>query len=168
MLSKVLLASCCRGLATAVDRNLSTRSCFFHLTTNSVPYNLARLPGFESSAHTGCRAAEGRPGARRSARGDTDACSEDELGGSAAPSSAKRAGVALAGRPDSRKRMRGRGQDSADAGDAAAQMIAAAARHVPAPAAGLHTRGDGMDTANEGGDSTADAQGTGRLETEGL
>ena len=111
---------------------------------------------------------QARAGARRSARGDTDACSEDELGGSAAPSSAKRAGVALAGRPDSRKRMRGRGQDSADAGDAAAQMIAAAARHVPAPAAGLHTRGDGMDTANEGGDSTADAQGTGRLETEGL
>ena len=66
---------------------------------------------------------QARAGARRSARGDTDACSEDELGGSAAPSSAKRAGVALAGRPDSRKRMRGRGQDSADAGDPAAQMI---------------------------------------------
>ena len=68
---------------------------------------------------------QARAGARRSARGDTDACSEDELGGSAAPSSAKRAGVALAGRPDSRKRQRGRGQDSADAGDPAAQMIAA-------------------------------------------
>jgi len=110
---------------------------------------------------------QARAGARRSARGDTSACSEDDLGGSAAPASAKRAGVALAGRLDSRKKMRGRVQDSADAADAAAEMIAAAARGVPAPAAGLHTRGDGMDTANEGGDSTADAQGTGSLETEG-
>jgi len=124
MLSKVLLASCCRGLATAVDRKLSTTSCVFHRTTNSVPYNLARVctdsnPRIRSTHWMPRGRGQARAGARRSARGDTSACSEDDLGGSAAPASAKRTGVALAGRPDSRKKMRGRGQDSADAADAA-------------------------------------------------